>query len=76
MQSQRGLYWPLMNAEIKDTITKCAICNTLKLEQYREPIKQQDVADRPWSKVGTDLFMFNNQAYIVTIVLILLRWID
>ena len=56
-----------MNAEIKDTITKCAICNTLKPEQCRELIKQHEVPDKPWSMVGTDLFMFNNQTYIVAV---------
>ena len=53
--------WPLMNAEIKDTIAKCTICNTLKPEQCREPIRYHEVPDRPWCKVGTDLFTFNNQ---------------
>ena len=66
-RAREAFYWPLMNAEIKDAITKCTICNTLKPEQCREPIRQHEVPDRPWSKVGTDLFVFNNQTYIVAV---------
>ena len=56
-----------MNAEIKDTIAKCTICNTFKPEQCREPVRPHELPDRPWSKVGTDLFVYNNPTYIVAV---------
>lgn len=65
--AREAFYWPLINAEIKDTIAKCTIYNTLKPEQCREPIRQHVIPDRPWSKMGTNLFMFNNQTYIVAV---------
>ena len=52
---------------MKDAISKCTICNTLKLEQCQEPLRPHEVPDRPWSKVGTDLFTFKNQTYIVAV---------
>lgn len=30
------LYWPLMNAEVKDFISKCSVCQSYKPDQYRE----------------------------------------
>ena len=66
-RAREAFYWPLMNAEIKDAISKCTICNTLKLEQCQEPLRPHEVPDRPWSKVGTDLFTFKNQTYIVAV---------
>ena len=56
-----------MNAEIKDCISKCSVCNSLKLEQCHEPIRPHKLPDQPWSKVGTDLFTYNSQNYIVTV---------
>ena len=66
-RAREAYYWPLMNAEIKDTIAKCTICNTPKPEQCQEPIRHHEIPDRPWSKVGTDLFMYNNQTYITAV---------
>ena len=66
-RAREAFYWPLMNAEMKDAISKCTICNTLKLEQCQEPLRPHEVPDRPWSKVGTDLFTFKNQTYIVAV---------
>ena len=39
----------------------------LKPEQCTEPIRHHELSDRPWSKVGTDLFTFNNQTYVVAV---------
>ena len=36
----------------------------LKPEQ---PNRRHEIPDRPWSKVGTDLFMYNNQIYITAV---------
>ena len=41
-------YWQRMNAQLKDFILKCDICNTFKPDP-----------SIPWQKVGTDLFLFN-----------------
>ena len=31
--AREAYYWPLMHAEIKDFVTKCSICNTLRPKQ-------------------------------------------
>ena len=66
-----AFYWPLMNPVIKDCISKCSICNTVRPEQCREPLMPHEVPDRPWAKVGTDLFTFNRQAYMITVLTII-----
>ena len=65
--AREAFYWPLMNGDVKDYITQCSICNTIKPEQCREPLRPHEVPNRPWEKVGTDLFTFNNQSYLVTV---------
>ena len=57
-RAREAYYWPLMNAEVKDFISKCSVCNTIKPDQCREELMPHELPERPWSKVGTDLFTF------------------
>ena len=57
----------MMNAEIRDFVSQCSVCNTLRPEQCREELKPHELPTRPWSKVGTDLFTFDGKNYIVTV---------
>ncbi len=37
------------------------------MKQQRESLCPQELPDRPWSKVGTDFFVFNNREYLITV---------
>ncbi len=56
------LYWPGMNAQIKRFIEKCDQSRSL-----RESLCPHELPDQTWSKVGTDLFVFNNRDYLITL---------
>ena len=58
-------FWPLMNAEVKDYVSKCSVCNAMRPEQCKEPLIPHEVPSRAWSKVGTDLFEYESKHYIV-----------
>ena len=60
-------YWPTMNAEMRDHVAQCSVCNSFRPEQRREELKPHELPDRPWSKVGTDLFTFDGKNCIVTV---------
>ena len=52
-----SVYWPGMNAAIKDFIEKCDIRGSWKTHrQRREPLHQHGRPTRHWAKVGIDLF--------------------
>ena len=36
-------------------------------KQQKETLMPHDVPSRPWAKVGTDLFMFDNKDYLITV---------
>ena len=56
-RARESVYWPGMNAAIKDFIEKCDICGSWRTHrQRREPLRQHDRPARPWAKVGIDLF--------------------
>ncbi|XP_047665764.1 uncharacterized protein K02A2.6-like [Tachysurus fulvidraco] len=59
--------WPGMSTAIGAYIEKCAVCRTMDVRQQKETMCTHDIPTRPWAKVGTDLFSFNNRAYLITV---------
>ena len=56
-----------MNHEVKDYISRCDICLTYAPRQQKEPLQSHEVPDRPWAKIATDIFQFENKDYLVTV---------
>ena len=56
-----------MNADLKEYISACSICRSHETSQQREILMPHDVPDRPWAKVGTDLFSINDTSYLIVI---------
>ena len=56
-----------MSAQLKDLIDKCSICQSVKPEQTSEPLQPHPVPYRPWQRVATDLFTFENRNYFVLV---------
>ena len=61
------VYWPGMNDQVKTYIAKCDICRSVDYKQQRETLISQEMPNRPWAKVGTDLFSFDNKDYLITV---------
>ena len=59
--------WPAMSSEVKDFILKCDICRSVDNKQQKETLISHDVPDRPWTKVGVDLFTFNQTNYLIIV---------
>ena len=66
------LYWPNMAHDIKDFISKCPVCREMESGNVKETLMPHDIPDRPWSKVGSDLFSLaginrDRQDYLITV---------
>ena len=63
-------YRPRMNAELKDYVSKCSICQTYQPEhaQCREKLQPHEMPSRPWSTIRADLFEFGHHQYFLTMV--------
>ena len=61
------VYWPSMNADIKEFISECETCNAEGRAQTRETLMSHEITGRPWEKVGMDLFELNNQTFLIII---------
>ena len=63
-KAKEVLFWPGMSAQVKDFISQCSVCNQFLSKQKKEPMIIHDIPDKPWSKVGIDLFNFNSRDYV------------
>lgn len=66
-RARECLYWPNMSTDIKDIVSQCSICRELETAQQRETLRSHDIPDRPWAKVGTDLFSLEGKDYLITV---------
>ena len=66
-RAREVFYWPRMNAELKDFILKCDVCNSFKPQQTQEPLMPHEIPTRPWQKVGTDLMQFDGRQYLIIV---------
>ena len=65
-RAREAFYWPGMNKDITDYISKCSTCNAYRCDQQKEPLISYEVPSRPWQSISADLFEFRGQNYLVT----------
>ena len=59
------VFWPAMNSEIKEAITKCSVCAEFQARNLKEPLQTHHIPDQPWSRLAVDLFTLRKREYIV-----------
>ena len=68
LKRARGcIFWPAMNAEIKDFISEYEICQAYLRSQQKDTLLPVEVPERPWGIISTDLFEWNGEHYLVTV---------
>ena len=58
-RARECVYWPGMNAEIKNWILSCETCRTYETSNRKETLMSHDLPERKWQKVGIDLMHCN-----------------
>ncbi|XP_031560474.1 uncharacterized protein K02A2.6-like, partial [Actinia tenebrosa] len=61
------LFWPGMTSGIKQCISQCEACITYGAKQQRETLMSHEIAERPWEKIGADLFTIDGKDYLVMV---------
>ena len=62
------LSWPGMSSQIEDRESKYSTCSQFQRAKPKEVLVIQELQDRPWAKIGSDLF--NSMVHITCRVLI------
>ena len=66
-RAREVIYWPGMNAEVKDHISKCDVCNPHRPEQCSEKLQTHEFPHLPWAKVATYLFKLDGKNYVILV---------
>ena len=66
-RARKVVYWPNMNREVAEFISKWETCNTFQSAQQKEPLICHETPQHPWEKIGRVIFTFNNQDYLCTV---------
>ena len=67
-RARDSVYWPGISAEIKQTVTNCQPCQETRDNQCKETLRSHAIPERPWAKIGMDLFQAKNQEHYVILV--------
>lgn len=66
-QARDTLYWPNMQAEIKDFVSTCTTCNEFAHCQQKETMLSHPLPSRPWQIVSMDLFSYGRKDYLLIV---------
>lgn len=61
------IFWPGISSEIRQFIGGCHTCLSYSDRRPQEAIKWHEVTERPWQRVGIDLFILGDRNYLVTV---------
>ena len=64
--AREAFYWPHMNEQVTELMSKCDVCNSYKTEQLKEALICHERPTRPWERIAADLFVFHGKDYLVT----------
>jgi hypothetical protein len=66
-RAQECMFWPGMNAEIRQYISTCETCQSFQPAQQKETLMSSEIPSRQWETVGVDLFEYHGKDYLVTV---------
>ena len=66
-RAREALFWPGMSVHIGEMVTNCSVCANYAKKQPSEPLKPTVPPKFPWEKIGTDLFEFRGEHYLVSV---------
>lgn len=64
-RAKNVLFWPGINADIKQMVNNCITCAKHSPSNQKEPILFHDIPNLPWVKVSADLFELNSVNYLI-----------
>ncbi|XP_044166875.1 uncharacterized protein K02A2.6-like [Acropora millepora] len=66
-RARETIFWPNMNAELKEMIAASETCRTYETSHLKESLMPHKIPNRPWEQVAVDLFELNKKEYMITV---------
>ena len=64
------IFWPGMCSDIEEYVSKFTVCAQTQRSNAKEPMKPNEIPERPWSKIAIDICEIKGQYYLVLIAII------
>ena len=61
------MFWPQMNKQIDEMISKCDICQKYQSSNPKEPMVESPLLGRPWELVATDPFHWEQRDFLLVV---------
>ena len=65
--ARQTVFWPRINADIEELVSKCSHCQELRNDNPKEPLIPRAIPLYPWQVVGTDIFHRQNKDYLLVV---------
>ena len=65
-RARQSVWWPGLSSEIVEMVKSCQTCKMFQ-DKRSEPLQPTMFPDRPWQRIATDLFHWQNKEYILAI---------
>ena len=66
-RANEAVWWPRISTDIQNIVQNCEFCQIKIKTQNSEPLIPTPMPERPWDKVGVDLFDFKSRKYLVVV---------
>lgn len=73
-RARESMYWPGISSEVRQFIERCDVSRAFDQKQPKETFMAHEIPDRPWAKVGTDLFSYEDRNYLICVDYYSLFW--
>ncbi|KAK3717088.1 hypothetical protein QZH41_008699, partial [Actinostola sp. cb2023] len=61
------MYWPGMMSEKKEQVSQCEACSNYDTKEQKETFMSHVIAERPWKKIGTNLYTIDGKEYRIVV---------
>ena len=65
LRAQSSMYWIGLNKEIENHVMRCEPCQTMSRSQQKEPAITMEIPNRPWQRLGVDIFFQGGKWYLL-----------
>ncbi|KAJ8377185.1 hypothetical protein SKAU_G00077650 [Synaphobranchus kaupii] len=65
-RARRSVWWPGLSQQLNELVLNCRTCSKER-QNSTEPMMPSEYPDRPWQKVGADLFTLGRDNYLLVV---------
>ena len=65
LRARTCVYWRGIDKDIEDMVVKCSACLEFSKSEQKQSMIPHDLPSSPWQKLGSDLFEFEGQHYLI-----------